>query len=249
MSLNKNLYKYSIRCSSENKLVYCWDESTPQVCPNNTNHLIDLNSIKIIDTVIQNSVNIIQSSGNTGDNYRVESKKLTIPANSEIYEDYTWSYPIAVMTINWFADTSNINDVINGYIAPNTTIGALTSNVNIGDILINVSPSVFNYINVGYEINITNGITNIFMGEVKSIDNVNNTLLTSIPASVNINTPAYVQMTIHNIKNIYLTPGTTNLASKQITSSLIPSGVKARLKYTNNGNIEKTFIFYTEFIY
>ena len=211
--------------------------------------MIDLNSIKIVDTVIQNSVNIIQSNGNTGDNYRVESKKITIPANSEVHEDYMWDYPIAVMTINWFADASNINDVINGYIAPNTTIGALTSNINIGDTLINVSPTVFNYINVGYEINITNGVTNIFMGEVKAIDKINNTLLTCVPASAGINTPAYVQMTIHNIKNIYLTPGTINLASKQISSSFLPSGVKARLKYTNNGNIEKTFIFYTEFIY
>lgn len=249
MSLNKNLYKYSIRCSSENKLVYCWSEYPPQVCPNNTNHLIDLNSIQIIDSVIQNSVNIIQSTGATGDNYRVESKRLVIPANSEVWEDYTWGFPIAVMTINWFVDTPNVNDIINGYIAPNTTIGAITLKVTIGDTLIHVSPTVSKYIKIGYEVNITNGVTNIFMGEVKMIDSINSTLLLTFPASATINAPAYVQMTIHNIKDIYLTPGTTNLASKHITSSLLPTGIKARLKYNNKDSVEKTFVFCIEYIY
>ena len=98
MSLNKNLTKYSIRCSTENKLVYTWSETSPQVCPNNTYHLIDISSIKIVDTVIQNAVTIIQSNGQTGDNYRVESRKLIIPANTTVQGDYTWNYPIAVMT-------------------------------------------------------------------------------------------------------------------------------------------------------
>lgn len=249
MSLNKNIYKYSIRCSSEDKLVYCWDELTPQVCPNNTSHLIDLNSVKIIDTVIQNSVNIIQSTGATGNNYRVEFKKLTIPGNSEIYKDYTWDFPIELMTINWIADTSHINDIINGYIAPNTTIGAITSKITVGDTLINVSSSVLKYISIGHVLNITNGVSNILMGEVKRIDKINNTILACIPANINMETPSYVQMTIHNIKDAYLMPGILNLASKRITSSLLPTGTKARLKYRNNGNIEKDFIFYVEIMY
>jgi hypothetical protein len=249
MSLNKNLNKYSIRCSSEGKLVYCWDEKQPGVCPNNTNHLIDLNSIKVIDTVVQNSVNIIQSNGNTGNNYRVQSKKLLIPANSTHYEDYTWEYPIDVMTINWIADASNIGDTIDGYVAPNTTIGAVTSNITSGDTLIHVSSIVLAYIKIGYEINITNGTTNIIMGEVNGIDKVNSTLLCTIAASENINAPAYVQMTIHNIMDIHLTPGIFILAAKSITSSSLPKGTIARLKYVNNGNTEKTFIFYYEFLY
>jgi hypothetical protein len=249
MSLNKNLYKYSLRCSSENKLVYTWSETSPQVCPNNTNHLIDLSSIKIIDTVIQNSVSIIQSNGQTGDNYRVESRKLTIPANTTIHEDYTWNFPIAVMTINWYATVDNVGDVINGYVAPNTTIGAITSNITAGDTLIHVSPTVFTYIKVGYEVNITNGATNIIMGEVVTIDKVNSTLILSTPATENINAGAYLQMTVRNIYNIHLVPGVVNLASKHIESSFLPKNTVARLRYTNNGNTEKTFTFWYEFMY
>lgn len=250
MSLNKNLNKYSLRCSSENKLVYCWNETTPQVCPNNTSHLIDLSSIQIVDTIVQNSVNIIQSSGDTGNNYRVESRKLVIPANSELIQEYTWQYPIDVMTINWYADTSNLGDVINGYMAPNTTIGAITSNVSSGATLIHVSSTVLSYIKIGYELNITNGVNiNIFMGQVKAIDKVNNTLLCTIPASGSINAPAYVQMTIHNIYEVYLVPGITNLANKRVTSSALPKNTIAKLKYTNNGNTEKTFLMYFEFMY
>jgi len=249
MSLNKNLTKYSLRCSSESKLVYTWSETLPQVCPNNTNHLIDLSSIKIVDTIVQNAVTIIQSNGLTGDNYRVESKKLVIPPNTTLHEDYTWGYPLAVMTINWFADIEHLGDIINGYISPYTTIGAITSNITLGDTLINVSPTVLEYINVGYEVNITNGISNIIMGEVIAIDKVNNTLILSIPATENINAGSYLQMTVHNIYNIHLVPGITHLASKHIESSFLPKNTVARLQYTNNGNTEKTFIFYFEYMY
>jgi hypothetical protein len=249
MSLNKNLNKYSIRCSSEGKLVYCWDDKQPAVCPNNTSHLIDLNSIKVIDTIIQNSVNIIQSTGITGYNFRVESKKINIPPNSIYYEDYRWDYPIEIMTVNWVTDTSNIGDIVDGYVAPDTIIGAITENINIGDTIIHVSSSVLLYIKIGYEVNITNGVNNIFMGEVKNLDFVNNTLLCTIAASDNINSPAYVQMTIHNIMNMHLQPGTTNLATKSIAASLLTKETKARIKYTNNGDTEKTFYFYYEFLY
>lgn len=249
MSLNKNLSKYSIRCSSENKIVYTWSETSPQVCPNNTNHLIDLSSIKIVDTIVQNAVTIIQSNGQMGNNYRVESKKITIPANSTIHQDYIWSYPIGVMTINWYTSPENAGDVINGYVAPNTTIGAITNHITAGDTLIHVSPTVMTYINVGYEVNITNGVTNIIMGEVITIDKVNNTLILSIAATENINAPAYLQMTIRNMKNFILVPGLVNLASKNIESSFLPKNTVARFQYTNNGNTEKTFIFFYEISY
>lgn len=249
MSLNKNLSKYSIKCVSENKIIYTWDETSPQVCPNNTNHLIDLSSIKIVDTIVQNAVTIIQSNGQTGDNYRVESKKLTIPANSTVHEDYTWNYPIAVMTINWYANDTNLGDMINGYVAPHTTIGAITSNITAGDTLIHVSSTIFTYIKLGYEVNITNGVTNIIMGEVTAIDKVNNTLILSIAATQNINAPAYLQMTIHNIYKVNLVPGITNLASKHIESSFLPKNTIARLEYINNSDSEKTFTFWYEFMY
>jgi hypothetical protein len=249
MSLNKNLYKYSLRCSSENKLVYCWNEESPQVCPNNTNHLIDLNSITIIDSVIQNSVNVIQSSGTTSDNYRVESKKIIIPPNTVLKTNYTWSYPISVMTINWTTNDTHIGDIVNGYLAPNTTIGAITSNVVQGDTLIHVSDTVLLYSKIGYMINITNGLNNIIMGEVLSIDTINKTLLLNTAASSNINAPAYVQLTVHNIYNIHLQPGITNLASKHIKSSSLPANTIAQLEYNNTSNVEKTFIFWFEFLY
>lgn len=251
MSLNTNLNKYSIRCSSEGKVVYSWDEKQPSTCPNNNGHLIDLSSIKIIDTVIRNSVNIIQSSGTTGDNYRVESKKLIIPANTEIIDEFTWEYPIDVMTINWYADITHIGDVINGYMAPNTTIGVITRDVIIGDNIIHVSPSTLLYIKIGYEINITNGLNNIIMGEATFIDNVNNTIICTIPSTENISSLSqnFIQMTVHNIYNINLIPGIINLANKRVTSSALPANTSARLKYKNNSNIEKRFIFWFEFMY
>ena len=40
------------------------------------------------------------------------------------------------------------------------------------------------------------------MGEVLNVDTINKTLLLSLPASLDINAPAYVQLTINNISQI-----------------------------------------------
>jgi hypothetical protein len=87
------------------------------------------------------------------------------------------------------------------------------------------------------------------MGEVTTIDKVNSILILSIPATENINAGAYVQMTIRNIYNIYIVPGITNLATKRVNSSSLPKNKIARLEYTNNGNTEKTFYFWFEYMY
>jgi hypothetical protein len=247
--MSKNINKYQLRCSSENNLVYTWSETTPSKCPNNTNHLIDLSSIKIIDNVIQNTVTILQSDGATGEHFCVESKQLIIPANSTVHTDYTWPYPISVMTINWECDSSHIGDVINGYVVPNTTIGAITSNITQGDTLINVSSTVFQYIKVGFFVTVTNGYTTINFNEVLVLDKINNTLLLKTPASTSLNAPAYVKMTIRNMRNVILHSGITNLANKHVGSSALPANKVARLEYTNNGNVEKTFNTWIEYLY
>jgi hypothetical protein len=45
------LYKYRIRCSTENDYVYTWEEVVPTVCPNNNSHTIDGNLTTIINSI------------------------------------------------------------------------------------------------------------------------------------------------------------------------------------------------------
>lgn len=228
--------------------MYLWNETPPTRCPNNTNHLIDLNSIKIVDTVIQNSVNIIQTSGLENSNYGVESKYLTIPPSGVYEVDYSWPHPIAVLTINWIATEVHSGDILDIYVAPNTTIAVTTVDITIGDTLINVS-SIITLLNIGFEIHITDGVNTMYLGRVIALDSVNNTILVENPASMNFNAGGYVQMTMHNVRDFHLIPSHINLASKSITTSLLPPNMVARVSYTNNSNVEKTFIIYLEFFY
>ena len=153
------------------------------------------------------------------------------------------------MTINWSCDSSHIGDFINGYVVPNTTIGAITSNITQGDTLIHVSPTVFSYIKIGFVVTVTNGYTTINFNEVIAIDTINNTLLLKTPADTSLNAPAYVKMTIRNMRNMRLIPGITNLANKHVGSSALPVGKIARLEYTNNSDTEKTFNMWLEYLY
>jgi hypothetical protein len=248
----RTLNKYRLFCVTENKFVDTWNDIKPSVCPTDGMHTIDTNSITIIDSISSNDVNVVQSQpGSTGDNYRVEGFSITIPANSQVYKDMSWNYPIGVMTVNFCIGSDHIGDIIDGYIAPNTTIGVLTQSVTQGDSVINVSHSVFQYLNVGYILTLTNGHQKVDLGECIHLDVPNNTITCELPANSPIAAGAYVQMSIHNIKNFQICEpaNVVSLATKHLVSTALPKGIIARLVYTNKSNIDKTFSYYTEFLY
>ena len=55
---------------------------------------------------------------------------------------------------------------------------------------------------------------------------------------------------IYNIRNMILnSPGKYALATKHLQASALPKNTKVEVVYTNNSNIEKSFIFFLEFCY
>lgn len=247
---SRSIYRHRLHCSTEDAFVYCWSEDTPTNCPHDINHIVDLNSISIIDTVSNNSVNIIQSSGDTGNNYRVEGKKLTIPPLSTLDFDFSWPYNISVLTVNWSSNECHRGDVVNGYVSSNTTVGALTENITSGDTIIHVSSTVLNHLNRGFLVTVTDNVHSMDMGECISIDKSAATIECQFPASVTMIAGSFIQMTINNIKNIPLwEPETVNLAVKNVGSSFLPAKTKVRLQYSNNANVEKVFCIRYEYFY
>lgn len=54
------LYKYRMYCETEETYVYVWldsEDDPPSLCPNNTNHIIDSNSISIVEKNSEPAVN------------------------------------------------------------------------------------------------------------------------------------------------------------------------------------------------
>lgn len=243
-----NYYRYF--CNTENTNVYNWDNTTPTVCPNDNTHHVNLDSLTIINTIHSNSVTIKQTSGDIHGNYRIESKVLSIPANQTSSTIISWPFDVAIMTVNWTSSNIHRGDIINGYVAENTIIGAIIQPINLGDTKIHVSPTVLQYINKGYIVTITDGHQIINMEQCISIDESNNTISCENPSSMSLNAGSYVRMTINNIRNIHIgEPESVRLATKHLGSSSIPTGTKLNFQYQNNGNVAKTFVFSYEYLY
>ena len=77
-----SIQKYRIYCNTETSNVYKWSLSTPTVCPNNSNHNIDINSISIIDKIETSQVNISNLSCDTYQNLEVVQKTPIIDLKS-----------------------------------------------------------------------------------------------------------------------------------------------------------------------
>lgn len=242
--------QYRIFCNTEQVYVYSWGTSAPIACPNNNTHSVDMNSISITDTIAQNNVTVVQISGDLNSYFRVESKIESIPANSIGTFEYTWPYNIGILTINWTCGEIHRGDTISAYVAPDTVVGVITQNINQGDTVIHVSPTVLANVNRGFMVTVTNGTQTLNLGECYLVNKAAGTISCTTPASTPLSAWSYVQMTINNFKNIHLTePRTWSFANKHLGSSFIPANTIVKFVYKNNSNTEKTFSFYVEYLF
>ena len=247
---SRTINNYRFFCNTENKFVTAWAENKPTVCPNNKQDLIDLSSITIIDSVNSNSVNIIQYTEGIQGLYRVQSKSLFIPARQTISEDVTYDIPISILSMSFTTTKQNTGDMIDCYVAPNTTIGFITNNISNGDSVIHVSPTVITNIKRGYIVTITNGTIILNMGECISINTTTNTIKCNVQSNSNINTGALLQITVHTVKNFIVgPPSSISFNSKTLESTLVPANTIMRVVYQNNSNIDTTFYRVLEFLY
>lgn len=247
---NRNINNYRYFCNTENKYVYDWSEIIPTVCSNDITHHIDNSSFTIVDTIDNSTIVINQKSGDVQGNYRVESKVMYIPANQTTSQILLWPFNISIMTVNWTTSEIHRGDIINGYVAENTTIGYITKRINIGDTLLHVSQSVFNYINKGYLINISDGTQSINMEQCIAIDKAAGTITCENPSGMILNENSHFQITVNNMRNIHIAePESIRLANKHLGSTCIISGTKLRFQYQNNSNKPKTFVFQYEYLY
>ena len=247
---SRSINNYRIFCNTESLFVNVWSTDIPSVCPNNIQHQIDTNSISVVDTISSNAVNIIQYKDGIQGLYRVLSRSMFIPARQTISEDTSYDIPVSILSINFITTTENSGDIVNCYVAPNTIIGKITKDINNGDKVINVSPTVITNVKRGYIINITNGSKIINMGECTDINPVTNTITCNSRANDNINLGSIVQITIHNIKDFILgPPSSITFNNKTLQTTLIAKNTILRMIYQNNSDIDTTFYTFIEFLY
>jgi len=246
------LYYWRIRCDTDDKYEYIWDEDKPTVCPANNTHTIDATKTSIINKVDENSIKIREETILTGGNFRCTTKSIDIGPSEVVTEDFTWKIPISIFAISFATKDIHEGDSINVIIAPETTVGLLNSDVNIGETVLPVTDTVVNNVMLGYNITIDDGVNSEKLGEVIDIDTVNNTITVENATTNNYLavTPTNINICVCMMKNYTIGPAWNySIGESKIGGSYIDKGTIVRVKYTNNSTDTKKLIVQIEYTY
>ena len=249
------LYKYALTCSDESVTKHVWrseGDPVPTKCPDDTSHTIVSSSIRIVDKRENNKVVVQEEEVPTGGNFRIESVTFDIPAGQTHAENKSWNYNVSVLDVFYVSTSDHVGDNIEIIVAPDTTIGVITANVDIGDTVINVSQTVIDYTMVGYNINLNDGVNNDNLGPVTSIDKDNLTITCTNPTTNAFSavSPTYVVQNIYMLRDFEIGPPFhIPIGDGKIGGSSIPAGTVVRVNYTNNGIVTKRFVPYIEYLY
>jgi hypothetical protein len=247
------LYKWRIRCVTDDKFEYVWNETEPTVCPTNESHTIDPDVTCVMDIVEPNLIKIKEETTPTGGNFRCETKVLTIAANTADTIDFVYKYPVCVYAIYFVTTSGHEGDIINGTISPNTLIGTITQNVDQNDTVLTVSDSVINNVMIGYDITITDGTNTDSLGKILSIDKTNKQITMENAAIHNFltSTPTTVLLTVKIIENYEIGPPNQYIiGDSKIGGMYIPANIVMQLVYQNKStDTTKKIIFKVEYTY
>jgi hypothetical protein len=175
----------------------------------------------------------------TGSNYQAMSHSLVVDHSTGTWKnlDITYPYPIALFSAEWVNEALYEGDIFKVLIAPNTTVGAITSDVAASATVLNVQSTVTDNVKPGYVITITDGTNTDELGRCTEVDPDAGTITVETPTTnaFAAATPTYIQMTIEMVRCIKLSgKGRYELGKDVIGGSFIPAGAKIRVSYQNN---------------
>jgi len=250
------LHKWRVYCVTDSKYEYTWldeNQSTPTTCPTNTAHTIDTSQVTIVDTRDSNIVNINQEDTTTGQHFLWDTQTFTALANQTT--SYSFSYPmnVSVIEAQYVSALENVGDSWSWIIAPNTIVGAITWQVDVGNTIINVTSTVTDNIKVGYYVNLFDGVNTEDLGRVLSVDPVLGSITVETPSTQSFSaaSPTYVRMNIYFMKDaVFGHPWLTVFGEGKIKSSFVPANTVVQVNYTNNDvATDKEITVYIELMY
>jgi hypothetical protein len=246
------LYYWRVWCTTDSAYKYTWAEEEPTTCPENIAHSVDSSKTTILDIVDPGVVKIQEENTPTGGNFKTETRKMSVTANSTDTADYTFDIPIAVYSIYFITTSDHEGDELKLAIAPDTTIGVITSDVNSAETEISVNSTVTDNTEVGFNVKITDGTNTDDLGRVLAIDKTNGTITvqTATTNSFLAATPTYIQQTLCRVENYEIgPPWEYSIGASKIGGSYVPANTVVRVIYTNNGNTDIDIVFRLEYTF
>ncbi len=244
--------KWKIFCVTENSWVegyLCSTKGCPTQCFNVSTHSINVNSAQELEVISKTRVGIIEESTPTGGNFKACSYKITCPQGVSDHA-FVYPYPISALSYTFTSSAEHIDDNFELRVGPNTIIGTLTQNANTLDTTLNVSPTVLEYINLGYYINLYDGVNTSNEFLVVDVDTINSTITINEGLNSNFNAQSYIRMTVKTADNFIIgIPSRYEIGKDKIGGSYVRKDTQVVIRYTNNGNSIKNFYFILEYLY
>lgn len=255
----REIIQWKIFCDTEQIYTYGYLDylTPPEGCFNNNTHVCSQLPIPL-DKIYNNNTRVQEEKIETGGNFKVKTLECNIPAGvtGTTYEfDNSFPHPISMVNVFFNTYEHNNCDVLNVDIAPDTLIGVITQDYDVGVTSLcsmTVTDTVIENSMIGGYLSIDNGITSASAGNIINIDKDNFTI-DLIDPEQNISFPAgsMVKLTVKMMEDYHLEAGTNRvlLGSVKIGASYVPANTIGRIKYTNNNGLAKRFIFGLEYLY
>lgn len=248
------LIKWCVHCDTEDIDTYGYtEEVTPPIhCFNNDTHIVSQLPV-IVEKIYNNTRRIKEETIPTGSNFAVESIEIDIPSMSSepVIKDHYFPMPINLLNTYYNTTHEHDGDVLEIEVGPLTTIGVLTSGVTSGVTSnIYVSQTVIDNLNIGYFVDIFDGVTYHHLGRCLDIDYANDCISVQNPTPKAFSAGNYVNQSIRFVNNYTLAANQERtLGANKIGGSYFPAMTVGRLKYKNNNGLAKKFHFEVEYLY
>lgn len=230
---------YKIWCNTDEQWEYRWDTVAPTVCPANNTHSVNTSSVTIEQQLSENQVTIKEENIPTGGNFIASSISFTAATGPGVTttQDYSWPFPISVMSIKFLTDNVHRGDLATCSVGPNTIIGALAGTCATGATGATVTSTVIDNLMIGYTCHLFDGAQLHNCGRCLSVDTNASTITWETPTTTSFSalSPTYIQMTVYVVNPLLVgPPGLYTIGEDKIGGSYVPANTTVRVTYTNN---------------
>ena len=192
----------------------------------------------------------------TGGNFRAKSFIHNAPGNGQAisYSDFIIPYPTSFLTMEYFAKEEQNEDTFTIDVMPDTVIGIITEEAQVGTSVVTVNETALEYAQIGDIASLANEAHSEEVGYILNINKENSTITFSgsVDESFTEFAPTMFMITRRLCDEITLETngGTVQIGNSKIGGAFIPANTTFRLKYKNGmPMVAKRFHAILEFLY
>jgi hypothetical protein len=182
----------------------------------------------------------------------LEGFEIDCPPDSTILSEFELPYDISLMMVWINVETIHKGDIFNAFYEPDFQ-GLVKKNLSVNSTSMVTDPVFIQVINIGYNISVKEQKSDILenLGEVLSIDRINNVITFSIPTTKYYPNNSNIIIQVNGIKNLNLASyGRHPIGSGKIGGSFLSKNGKYNVKYENTSlDTSKKFYYELEYLY